>query len=98
MIRFIILSVLLTLFLRALSRFWGGLLEGMSGQPRTRGGSSVPQVGVQMVRDPVCGTFVVPEGALTLTTGRQVLYFCSAACRDRYRPDQSRTAVEGRTA
>jgi len=36
------------------------------------------------VRDPVCGTFVVPDRALMLSVGRQQLYFCSPACRDAY--------------
>jgi YHS domain-containing protein len=38
-----------------------------------------------MVRDPVCGTFVVPDRALMLSVGRRELYFCSSACRDKYR-------------
>jgi YHS domain-containing protein len=45
----------------------------------------VPRRGVQMVRDPVCGTFVVPDRALMLLVGRQPIYFCSTACRDKYR-------------
>jgi YHS domain-containing protein len=38
-----------------------------------------------MVRDPVCGTFVLPERAVTLMDGRSRLFFCSEACRDKYR-------------
>jgi YHS domain-containing protein len=38
-----------------------------------------------MVRDPVCGTFVVPERALTITNGREQVHFCSTTCRDKYR-------------
>jgi hypothetical protein len=98
MIRIIVLTVLVVFVGRALSRFWGGLLEGLTGQPAPARRGGVPQRGVQMVRDPVCGTFVVPDGALTLTAGREVIHFCSAACRDRYRADQSRSAVRGRTA
>jgi YHS domain-containing protein len=62
---------------------WGGFMEGLTGEPRTR--SRVPQRGVQMVRDPVCGTFVVPERAVTLVNGRTTINFCSEACRDKYR-------------
>jgi hypothetical protein len=43
----------------------------------------------QLVRDPVCGTWVLPKDDLSLTDGRQHLFFCSVACRDHYR---SRTA------
>jgi len=83
MIRFVIYFALIILLTRALSRLWGGIMEGLSGEPRTR--SHVPQRGVQMVRDPVCGTFIVPDRALMLSVGRQQLFFCSPACRDKYR-------------
>ena len=83
MIRFVIYLALIILLSRALSRLWGGIVEGLTGEPRTS--SRVPQRGVAMVRDPVCGTFVVPDRALMLSVGRQQLYFCSPACRDKYR-------------
>jgi len=88
MIRFVIYLALLILLTRALSRLWGGFMEGLTGQPRPRSRvpqPSAPQQGVQMVRDPVCGTFVVPDRALMLSVGRPQLYFCSPACRDKYR-------------
>ena len=44
-----------------------------------------PREAVQMVRDPVCGTFVLPEHAVALSVGRDRVYFCSEACRDKYR-------------
>jgi YHS domain-containing protein len=44
-----------------------------------------PERGVAMARDPVCGTFVLPSKAVTLVDGRSRLYFCSDACRDKYR-------------
>jgi YHS domain-containing protein len=82
MLRVVFYAVVLILFARAVSRIWAGFLEGLYGGPAR---SSVPQRGVQMVRDPVCGTFVMPDRALTLSVGRQQLYFCSSACRDKYR-------------
>jgi YHS domain-containing protein len=50
-----------------------------------RPGTSVPTRGVEMVRDPVCGTFVVPDRAVSALVGHERLYFCSATCRDKYR-------------
>jgi uncharacterized protein len=76
---FVILALLIG---RALWRLLDGIIEGATGQ---RGRGQVPQRGVQMVRDPVCGTFVVRDRALTLTDGRTELFFCSDACRDKYR-------------
>jgi len=105
MLRFILLSVLLTILFRAMSRLWAGVVRGMqSGNPsagRRSNGSSVPQRGVQMVRDPVCGTFIVPERAVALSAeGGQRLYFCSTDCRDKYRarPESNPEPAHGRTA
>jgi YHS domain-containing protein len=98
MVRLVFYVIVLIFLARALRSLWGGIVEGLN-QP-AKGNSGVPARGVHMVRDPVCGTFVVPERALSLTVGRELLYFCSVACRDTYR---TRTAarsdrVEGRTA
>jgi len=51
--------------------------------PADRG--HAPQSGLSMVRDPVCGTFVLPDRAVTIVDGRQRVFFCSNACRDKYR-------------
>ncbi len=93
MFRVVLYVVLLILFVRAMSRLWNGIVEGATGGQATRG-SRVPERGVQMVRDPVCGTFVVPARAVTLSIGRDQIHFCSTNCRDRYRPE----SVNGRTA
>ena len=97
MFRFIVYSILLILLSRVLSRLWAGVQEGLRGQ--TGDGRSVPQRGVQMVRDPVCGTYVLPARSVTLSVGGRVLHFCSAACRDAYRARPSTGGhVAGRTA
>lgn len=38
-----------------------------------------------MVKDPVCGTWLDPQIALSLKRGSEVVYFCSESCRDEYR-------------
>jgi len=78
---FIILAFVVS---RAVWRLLDGIVDGASGGGR-RGGAGVPQRGVQMARDPVCGVFVVPEQAVTLVDGRERIYFCSETCRDKYR-------------
>ena len=76
------LFIILAFFVaRAVWRLLDGVVEGASRNSRR---SDSPQRGVQMVRDPVCGTFVVADRALTLTDGRSTIYFCSDACRDKY--------------
>ena len=105
MLRFLLLSILLTILYRAVSRLWAGVVRGRDGQSRPTGnpgGSSrVPTRGVHMERDPMCGTFVVPERAVALSTSEgERLYFCSTDCRDKYRnkPEASPAPAHGRTA
>jgi YHS domain-containing protein len=81
MLRLLLLLVLIVLLARGFWRMVDGVVEGLTG----RGSTGVRGRGVQMVRDPVCGTFVLPERALTLSDGRQRIFFCSATCRDKYR-------------
>lgn len=92
MLRFILLSLLLTFLLRALNRLWAGFVQGVRGQaaPRPPFGSQTPQRSVHMTRDPICGTFVVPERAITLADGSGPVYFCSTQCRDTYLAEHAR--------
>jgi YHS domain-containing protein len=78
MIRFILASILLSLLLRSVTRFMRGLQQGME-PPR-----ETPPPAVALVRDPVCGTFVVPGNALTVGQGSQMRFFCSEKCRRAY--------------
>jgi YHS domain-containing protein len=82
MLRFVLLLLLFMFVARAFWRVIDGVIEGVTGEAR---GRRTPQRRVQMMRDPVCGTFVVPDRALTLTDGSERVYFCSTRCRDEYR-------------
>jgi hypothetical protein len=81
MLRAFLLPLLYFLIARALWRLAAGILEGATG----RFSATVPQHGVQMVRDPMCGTYVVPDRAVTISDGAIQLSFCSTGCRDEYR-------------
>ncbi|MFN7915899.1 MAG: hypothetical protein U0Q55_11225 [Vicinamibacterales bacterium] len=103
MLRFILLSILLTIVVRAVSRLWAGIIRGMQdgSTAAPRPGSRSPQRSVQMSRDPICGTFVVPDRAVTLSgTNGDRVYFCSTGCRDQFVAGQhaGRMATQGRTA
>jgi YHS domain-containing protein len=79
MARFVLLTILLILVARAFWRIVDGILEaGRSGS-----GHELPKA-VKLVRDPVCGVFVAPGSALSLTAGGQTRYFCSERCRDEF--------------
>jgi YHS domain-containing protein len=83
-----VLDVLLTVVaIRAIWKLMQGIRIGMSvgtAEPsqRERG---APALGVQMAKDPVCGTYVVPDRAVSLSVRRERFYFCSEACRDKFR-------------
>jgi YHS domain-containing protein len=82
MARFVLLLVLIIIVSRMFWRLVDSFIEGATGQPRR---PRAPERGVPMARDPVCGTFVVPERAVSLVNGRTRLFFCSETCRDKYR-------------
>jgi YHS domain-containing protein len=98
MVRLVFFIILFLFVARALRGLWRGVLEGLNQPATARGG--VPARGVPMVRDPVCGTFVVPDRAISLTVGADHVYFCSVTCRDKYRgrPGAHPDRVHGRTA
>ena len=85
--RVLLFALLALVLLRAFWRLFEGVLEGYAGRPSTRSG--VPQRGVQMVRDPVCGTFVVPDRAIALSDRGTNVFFCSPTCRDKYRAQRT---------
>jgi YHS domain-containing protein len=86
MLRAVLELVLMLVIARVFWRVVGGIIEGLGGTPQTRASDrGVPDRGVPMARDPVCGTFVLPDRAVSLSDGRQRVYFCSTTCRDKYR-------------
>ena len=86
MLRLALLLILVAFLARAFWKVMDGVLEGVRGteaSPPKRTGA--PARGVQMARDPICGTYVVPERAIPLTVGEEQHFFCSAKCRDAFR-------------
>ena len=76
----IVLRIILFLIVvRLIWRFVRAVLEGAGYLQKP----SHPSVG--LVRDPVCGVFVVPANALTLGSGMETRYFCSEKCREEWR-------------
>jgi uncharacterized protein len=80
---FVLRLVVAMLVIRAIWRMLSGVIDGVSRPTPRRSGP--PDRGVQMVRDPVCGTFLPPEQAVTLSERGSVRYFCSEKCRDAFR-------------
>lgn len=79
--RVLLFGLLLLLLARAVRNLLVGIIAGAAPRPPARG----PRAGEHMVRDPVCGTFVLPSRALTIGSGEDAHYFCSEQCRTAYR-------------
>ena len=81
MLRALLIGILLVLVARAFWRVMDSVIEGAGGKSRSKG--RVPAV--KLERDPVCGTFVAPQTALSLTSGGSTHYFCSEKCRREFK-------------
>jgi YHS domain-containing protein len=88
LLRLLLFLLLIVVVMQALVRIAGGFMDGLSGRS-SRGRSRVPTKGTAMVRDPVCGTFVVQSRALTAVRGRHTAWFCSEDCRRQWQAAQS---------
>jgi YHS domain-containing protein len=58
----------------------GGALFGSSEQAA----SSPTPVGGELVKDPVCGTYVSDATALKKSVSGTTYYFCSQACKEKF--------------
>ena len=80
MVRLILELVLITVIARTFWRVVGAIMDGLRGGPAGR----APDRRGVLVRDPVCGTYVLQDRAVTVMQNGQPIFFCSDACRDHY--------------
>ncbi len=89
MLEFLLDAFFTLLAIRAVWKLLRGVSAGFSARPAAPPppeANTGPAPSVHMERDPVCGTFVIPDRAVSMSVGRHHVYFCSTACRDKYRP------------
>jgi len=81
----VILPILLFTLVRAVLRsIFQGVRTAVT--PQTKARESPPlQVGGELTKDPVCGTYVSTAVAITRTVNGRAVHFCSKECRDKYR-------------
>jgi len=75
-------ALLIILLARAFWKVVDGVIEGATGRRRVPGPGRVP---TKLVRDPVCGTYIVPNPALSVVHAGSTNYFCSDRCLQSYR-------------
>jgi len=81
----VILPLIVLLFLRSLLRaVFSGFKTATTPQTRRPDAPVVP-VGGELKKDPVCGTYVSTVGSPSKNVNGQPVYFCSKACKDKYR-------------
>jgi YHS domain-containing protein len=85
-LRTLLLFLLVIFLLRFVMRLVRGVAEGMASSGSARAGRAARPV--KMVADPVCGTYVIPGKALEVSHRGDTHYFCSEACREKWRHAQ----------
>jgi uncharacterized protein len=87
---YLLYTLIFLLLVRMVGR-WLAVLLG--GEVRRAGTTSRPSRKAEdLVRDPVCNTYVPRSRALTAVVGGHAEHFCSEACRDRARAAAARAS------
>jgi YHS domain-containing protein len=91
MLRFLVYSLVAIFLITLIRAFIGMISRGLSELFAPQAGThaetrrqDIP-AGGELRKDPVCGTYVPESSAVKLSVGGQTVYFCSEACRDKYR-------------
>jgi uncharacterized protein len=90
MIRWTLNIIVLLLLLRLVLRFVLGLFQGLadpsagskSRASSARGGGPAKIAG-ELVKDPLCGTYIPRDTAIAARLGGETRYYCSVTCRDK---------------
>ena len=87
MIRWLLTAIALLLLLRLVLRFVLGLLQGLAGPATASAPAGTPggraKIAGELVRDPVCSTYIPRDSAIAGRLGGETRYYCSTACRDK---------------
>ena len=83
MLRFLALAIVAFLVYLLIRSAFASFMAGLHGAGRT--GESTRVVRNDLVKDPVCETYVPRRTALARTAGSTTYYFCSPACAAKFR-------------
>lgn len=84
MLGLIVRLLAILLILRLAIQFVGGLMRGLQGpaRPAPKSTARRDSLATDLVRDPICNTFVPRSSAIAGRLEGRDVYFCSGACRD----------------
>ena len=84
---YLLCTIVLISFLRSvigiILKGFGELFAPAQPQQPRPNTAEVP-VGGELKKDPVCGTYISTATSIKITSGDQILHFCSTSCRDKY--------------
>ena len=80
LVRLVLFLLLALMAVRSLMRFVAGFMVGVSPDGPQAAPKPLAKAG-HMVKDPVCGTYVVEGQALTAVRSGQKAWFCSPECQ-----------------
>ena len=83
MLRFLALAIVAFLVYLLIRSAIASFVAGLRGGERTAG--STRAIRNDLVKDPVCETYVPRRTALARTAGSTTYYFCSPACAARFK-------------
>lgn len=90
---YLLYGVIVLLVVRAISRSIGRFFGARNDVQRSgRAGRPTPRTAEDLVRDPVCNTYVPRSRALAAVVEGRPEHFCSEACRDRARAAAARAS------
>jgi len=89
MIRYLFIRIIFPLlvfwFVRSALKSLFAAFHSSSAPPNRVQQPSPVSVGGELKKDPVCGTYVSTAASITDRVNGEVVHFCSAECRDKYR-------------
>jgi YHS domain-containing protein len=90
MFRGILYAIMAVVFITVLRSVIGIITKGFadafqSSTPATPAARPSVPAGGELKKDPVCGTFISTATALHRQVRGETYYFCSAACRDKFK-------------
>ena len=98
-IRFLFWLLVLSWGVALLRRFAGWVLrQAVTGIPRPEVSSNtlnVPGDSRRLVHDPVCGMHLAEVLAIPARQNGELVYFCSAECRDKFLRTEKKAAAAG---